>query len=204
MLKTVFAMRPKYLSSFLWLLLLYALIIFFLSGTGGEKFEQLHLVLDTGNAMLSLLLAVFLLGEQHAIQPSVRNYLAIGFGMAAATELLHVLTGIEWVGAFSWIAAYTHILRPATWPPSTYLLPLSLAWTFWLMRRNSALRPAVFAAGIVPLTVGLFVLSFMLPRYMDTGILGIQRPTQVPLLLLWLSGDQQKDANLIGQSGVGF
>ncbi len=186
MLKMVSTIRPRYLSSFLWLLLLYALIIFSLSGTGDEKFEQLHLVLDTGNAILSLLLAVFLLGEQHAIQPSVRNYLVVGFGLAAATELLHALVGIEWVGWFSWIATHTDTLRPATWPPSTYLLPLSLAWAFWLMRRNSALQPAVFAAGIGLLTVGLFALSFMLPRYVDTGILGIQRPTQAPLLLLWL------------------
>jgi diguanylate cyclase (GGDEF)-like protein/PAS domain S-box-containing protein len=185
-LKTALALRSRYLSNFLWLLLLYALIILALSGTGEGEFEQLHLVLDTSNAILSLLLAVFLLGEQHAIKPSVRSYLAIGFGLAAATELLHALVGIEWVGWFSWIATHTDTLRPATWPPSTYLLPLSLAWTFWLMRRNSALQPAVFAAGMVLLTVGLFALSFMLPRYVDTGILGIQRPTQAPLLLLWL------------------
>ena len=185
MLKAVSIMRPRYLSSFLWLLLLYALIILALLGTGEEKFAQLHLVMDTTNATLSLLLAVFLLGEQYAIQTNVRSYLAIGFGLAAATELLHALIGIEWIGWFSWIAVNSETLRPATWPPSTYLLPLSLAWTFWLMRRNSALRPAVFAAGIVLLTVGLFVLSFMLPRYVDTGILGIQRPTQAPLLLLW-------------------
>src|SRR4030067_2015987 len=64
MLKAVSIMRPRYLSSFLWLLLLSALIIFALLGTGEEKFVQLHLVMDTTNAVLSLLLAVFLLGEQ--------------------------------------------------------------------------------------------------------------------------------------------
>ena len=186
MLKAVSVMRPRYLSSFLWLLLLYALIILALLGTGEEKFAQLHLVMDTTNAVLSLLLAVFLLGEQYAIQPNVRSYLVIGFGLAAATELLHALIGIEWIGWFSWIVANSDTLHPATWPPSTYLLPLSLAWTYWLMRRNSALRPAVFAAWIVLLTLGLFALSFMMPRYVDTGILGIQRPTQAPLLLLWL------------------
>jgi diguanylate cyclase (GGDEF)-like protein/PAS domain S-box-containing protein len=186
MLEAVSAMRPRYFSNFLWLLLLYALIILALLGTGEEKFVQLHLVMDTTNAVLSLLLAVFLLGEQYAIRPNVRSYLVIGFGLAAATELSHALIGIEWIGWFSWIQSNSEILRPATWPPSTYLLPLALAWTFWLMRRNSALRPAVFAAGIMLLTVGLFALSFMLPRYVDTGILGIQRPTQAPLLLLWL------------------
>lgn len=36
------------------------------------------------------------------------------------------------------------------------------------------------------LTVLLFVLSFILPKYIDTGLLGIQRPTQIPLLFLWI------------------
>ncbi len=185
MFKTVFAMQSKYLSNFLWFLLLYALVISALLGAGEEKFEHLHLVLDISNAMLSLLLMLFLLGEQYQIQPNVREYLAIGFGIAAATELLHALIGIEWGGWFAWIQIYSGTLRPATWPPSTYVLPLAMAWTFWLAKRKSALRPALFAAGIALLTAGLFALSLMLPRYVDTGILGIQRPTQVPLLLLW-------------------
>lgn len=180
------ALRPKYQKPFLWFLVLYALVIFALQSTGDEKFEHLHLGLDTSNAILSMLLAVFLLGERHAIQPYVRHYLIIGFGFAAGTELLHALIGIEWSGWFVWIEDYSPMLRPATWPPSTYVLPLSMAWAYWLMRRNASLSPALFAAGIAVMTLGLYVLSFNLPRYVDTGILGIQRPTQVPLLFLWV------------------
>lgn len=179
------AFRPRYLKPFLWFLVLYALVIFALQSTGEEKFEHLHLGLDTSNAILSMLLAVFLLGERHAIQPYVRNYLIIGFAFAAGTELLHALIGIEWSGWFAWIEDYSPMLRPSTWPPSTYVLPLSMAWAYWLMRRNASLSPALFAVGIAAMTLGLFVLSFNLPRYVDTGILGIQRPTQVPLLFLW-------------------
>ncbi len=179
------ALRPRYLKPFLWFLVLYALVIFALQSTGEEKFEHLHLGLDTSNAILSMLLAVFLLGERHAIQPYVRNYLIIGFAFAAGTELLHALIGIEWSGWFAWIETYSPMLRPSTWPPSTYVLPLAMAWAYWLMRRNATLSPALFAVGIAVMTLGLFVLSFNLPRYVDTGILGIQRPTQVPLLFLW-------------------
>jgi diguanylate cyclase (GGDEF)-like protein/PAS domain S-box-containing protein len=179
------ALRPRYLKPFLWFLVLYALVIFALQSTGEEKFEHLHLGLDTSNAILSMLLAVFLLGERHAIRPYVRNYLIIGFAFAAGTELLHALIGIEWSGWFVWIGDYSPVLRPSTWPPSTYVLPLSMAWAYWLMRRNASLSPALFAVGIAIMTLGLFVLSFNLPRYVDTGILGIQRPTQVPLLFLW-------------------
>lgn len=179
------AMRPRYLKSFLWFLALYALVILVLQSTGEERFEHLHLGLDTSNAILSLLLAIFLLGERHALHPHVRSYLVIGFGFAAGTELLHALIGIEWSGWFEWIEAYSPTLRPATWPPSTYVLPLAMAWAYWLMRRNATLSPALFAVGMAAMTLSLFALSFSLPRYVDTGILGIQRPTQLPLLLVW-------------------
>lgn len=180
------SLLPKYLGTFLWALLLYALVILAMWGTGEEKFTYLHLGLDTSNAILSMLLAVFLLGERHSLQANVRNYLAIGFAFAAATELLHALVGIEWVGWFSWIDTYSSTLRPATWPPSTYVLPFALAWAYWLMRRNFRLSPVLFAVGMLVLMVGLFALSFVLPRYVENGMLGIVRPTQVPLLLLWL------------------
>lgn len=185
MLISLTTARPRYLKTFLWFLALYATIIGVLWGTGNEKFERLHLGLDTSNAILSMLLALFLLGERHAIQPNMRNYLVIGFSFAAGIELLHALIGIEWSGALAWIEGYSGTLRPATWPPSTYVLPLAMAWAYWLMRRNAMLSPALFALGMAALTLGLFALSFNLPRYMDTGILGIQRPTQVPLLLVW-------------------
>jgi PAS domain S-box-containing protein len=177
--------RSRYLNTFFWFLGFYALIIGVLWNTGEDKFEHLHLALDTSNAILSMLLAVFLLGERHTLQPNIRNYLVIGFGFAAGTELLHALIGIEWGGWFAWVAQYSGILRPATWPPSTYVLPLAMAWTYWLIRRNAKLPPAMFTLGMLVISAGLFTLSLYLPRYVDTGILGIQRPTQVPLLLLW-------------------
>ncbi len=179
-------LRPKYLNIFLWLTSLYAFFILVLWGTGTEIFEHLHLGLDTSNAILSLLLAIFLLGERHTIQPNVRNYLVIGFGFAAGTELLHALIGIEWSGSFSWIQDYSPTLRPATWPPSTYALPLAMAWAYCLIRRNATLSPYLFGVGMAVMTMSLFALSFYLPRYVDTGILGIQRPTQAPLLFLWI------------------
>jgi len=183
---TISNLRPKYLHLFLWSLALYALVIFSLWDTGDKVYTYLHLGLDTSNAILSLLLAMFLLSERHAIQPNVRNYLVIGFGFAAGTELLHALVGIEWSGWFFWIEQYSSMLRPTTWPPSTYVLPLAMTWIYWLSRRNATLSPGLFAAGMGAVTLVLFALSFKLPNYADTGILGIQRPTQIPLLLLWV------------------
>lgn len=165
----------------------YALIALVLAHSGEEVFEHLHLLLDSANGILSLLLAIFLAAEHYRIEPTLRKCLIIVFGFTAATEILHALVGIEWTGSMSWVREYAHTVRPATWPPSAYILPLGLAWLLWQMPRQSTLRPAMFAAGIALLTLVLISLGLALPKYVDTGILGIQRPTQVPLILLLLA-----------------
>lgn len=184
-MNTTTTLQTKYKNIFLVMMGLYALLVFILIGTGAEKFEHLHLELDISNAILSLLLAVFLLGERHEIQSNVRSYLVIAFGFAAATEFIHAMIGVEWTGSLAWVQEYSTILRPATWPPSTYVLPLAMAWSYWLMRRKAPFPPMLFGLGLLLLTIGLTALSLYLPRYIDTGILGIQRPTQVPLLFIW-------------------
>lgn len=177
---------PRYRPVFLGFLFLYAVFIAALSGQGDVKFLHLHLLLDVSNGILSMLLAIFLMAEQHAISPGFRKYLITGFAFAALTELLHAFIGIEWEGTFAWVQAYSGFLRPATWPPSTYVLPLVLAWALYLKRKNSTLPTVLFAAGVLLLSVALFSLSFALPQYVNPGFLGIHRPTQIPVLFLWL------------------
>src|SRR3989339_1547953 len=137
----------KYRKIFLIFLLLFAVTVFTLSGMGDLRFESLHLLLDTTNGILSLMLALFLLAEQSQIEANIRKNLAAGFAFAALTELLHALVGIEWAGEFAWIGTYANMLRPATWSPSNYVLSLALLWAIWLMRRKVVLLPGVFAAG---------------------------------------------------------
>jgi diguanylate cyclase (GGDEF)-like protein/PAS domain S-box-containing protein len=168
------------------MVLTYALLVWVFFGQGDTKFESLHLLLDTSNGLLSLLLAFFFMAEQHSITKRVRLFLAIGFATAAFTEILHALVGIEWTGSLSWIETSSKSLRPATWPPSTYALPFALAWAFWLKRRQSELPVRWFISGLIVVTAIFYTVSYLLPKYFDTGILGIQRPTQGPLLLLWL------------------
>lgn len=164
--------------------LAYALVLAMLASTGASLFEDLHLALDVANGMLSLLLAVFLLAEQHRMPAQMRAWLALAFGMAACTEILHALVGVEWLGVMAWVSDYAHTLRPATWPPSAYLLPLGLAWIHLLKRRESQLSSARFMLGLGAIALLLFALALNLPKYVDTGILGIQRPTQAPLMVL--------------------
>jgi diguanylate cyclase (GGDEF)-like protein/PAS domain S-box-containing protein len=179
--------HAKYFSTFREILLAYALIVLILLQQRDSIFEHLHLVLDTSNGILSLLLALFLQAQQYHIKNHVRQYLVIAFGAAAFSEILHALVAIEWGGPLLWIQEYSHSLRPTTWPPSTYLLPIALSWLLWLEQRNIILPRKQFATGLIICAIALYVLAWMLPRYLDTGILGIQRPTQIPVLFLLLA-----------------
>jgi vacuolar-type H+-ATPase subunit I/STV1 len=153
---------------------------------GTTDFPRLHLVIDVSNGILSLLLAVFLMAEQYDLKNNIRNYLVIGFGVAAFTEILHALVGIEWFGHLAWIQDYSNQLRPATWPPSTYALPIALFWLLRLEITSTDLSIKAFKGGMLAITILLYALSLNLPKYVDTGILGIQRPTQVLVLIILL------------------
>jgi len=162
------------------------LAILILAGTGDDKFEHLHLGLDISNGILSLLLAVFLLGERHSIEPNARNYLVIGFGFSAAAEWLHTLGGFAWSGWFAGVNTYSAMWLAASWIPASLVLPLALAWVYKLMRCKCSLSPGRFAAGMVALTLGSVLLALALPRLIDGGLPVVIRVVQVFLLLFWV------------------
>lgn len=164
----------------MWFLGFYALLVLMLAGSNDDKFEYLHFGLDIGNGILSVLLALFLAGERHSIEPEARNYLVIGFAFSAAAQWLHTLSG--W---FVGVNAYSGMLATASWMPASYLLPLVLAWVYKLMRCQCSLSSARFVAGMAALTLGLVVLSLVLPNLVAGGMQGIGRIAQLPLLLLW-------------------
>lgn len=169
--------------SFFAVVLLYGLTTWFLSGTEGIAFERLHIALDSSNAMLSGLFALFLwITAAFRREPGVLSRLGIAFALAAATELLHALIGIEWQGKWAWINATSQVLRPATWPPSTYLLPLAMGLALWAEQKKIALLP--FTSGLLLVGAGLYAVFFNLPSYLDTGFLGVHRPYQAPVLIL--------------------
>jgi len=177
--------HTQFTGTFLRYLFFFGLLVWVLLRQGDEVFEHLHLVIDTSNGVLSLMLPLFLLSMQHSIAREFRQYLVIGFGLAAGTEILHALVGIEWTGPMLWVATYSHVIRPATWPPSTYVLPIAMALGLWLQTRKRKLTAVHFSALLSAVTVALYGLAAALPKYIDTGLWGIYRPTQIPLLFLW-------------------
>jgi PAS domain S-box-containing protein len=165
------------------LVAIYAMLAWLLAGTGHLIFENLHIALDVGNATMSSLFSLFLWGSFKANGARYcRSYVAAGFGFVAFGEILHALVGVEWSGAFAWIAEYSSTLRPATWPPSTYILPLAMLLALPMARKRQPLHLYTLMVGVsLLLLYGLFL---HLPSYVDTGVIGIHRPYQVPVLAL--------------------
>ena len=165
------------------LLGIYATLAWLLAGTGSLIFEHLHIALDVGNATMSSLFSLFLWGSFKANGARYyRSYIAAGFGFVAFGEILHALVGVEWSGSFAWIADYGSTLRPATWPPSTYILPLAMLLALPMARKRQPIHLYTLSVGVsLFLLYGLFL---HLPSYVDTGVMGIHRPFQIPVLAL--------------------
>lgn len=151
---------------------------------GRAEFLELHTVLDTTVAVLSGMLALLLWDmAQHTDSPFVR-WLSIAFSVTFALELLHVVVSIDWLGRMAWVADARAYLRPATWSPSAYLLPLAVCGALWRLQSGRG-HVAVFLglgglAGAV-----LFVLYQQLPPYTAANALGFTRPSLVGVPLLW-------------------
>jgi PAS domain S-box-containing protein len=147
-------------------------------------FPQLHAVLDTGMWLLSAVVA-FSLWEQGArSNDRLLRWLALSFAVTSTFEFLHVLVTVEWSGVLAPISRAREWLRPATWPPAAYILPVGITCAIGLaggVRWNDF----GMAAGLLILGVALLGLFSYLPRYAGPGLLGISRPTLVLVPLLW-------------------
>src|SRR4029077_10172797 len=68
----------------------------------------------------------------------------------------------------------------------TYLFPISLLLLPIIQRRGEKWLPG-YAIGLAAFAVGLFWSFDLLPRFVDTGWLGINRPSLIGAPLLWLA-----------------
>lgn len=162
----------------------FALIGGALLARGGGDYPDLHTILDTGLALLSAMLALLLWDTgAHAERPFPK-WLAVSFAATFALNLVHVLVTVEWSGALASIAQSKGVLRPATWPPSTHLLPIGIGVALWRLRRG-AVGVLGYALGIVTLAAALFAAFQLAPTYRPPGWLGITRPALIAAPLLY-------------------
>jgi len=164
----------------------YIIIIFGLLSGSDNTLKNLHLGLETSNVILSLLLTLFLWDSIHATQQRGRRYLSVSFGLVAFIELLDAATDIGWSGWLAWLNQYAPVLERSSWSLSTYVLVIGLIWSAWLIRYKPTLSLRVFILGMGAVTVAVFWLLLLWPTRTDLGMLGMQQPTQIPLILLWV------------------
>jgi signal transduction histidine kinase len=152
--------------------------------THREGYSDLHTLLDTSMFLLSGMLALMLWGAGEQLKDALLRFLAISFMATCLLEFLHALSGIEWSGSLEGITRARNVLRPTTWPPAAYVLPIGVAGTIWLTRRGRG-HMLGFAVALVLLGAALIGVSYYLPRYSAPGWLDVTRPTLIPVPLLW-------------------
>jgi signal transduction histidine kinase/ActR/RegA family two-component response regulator len=165
-------------------LVIYGLVGGVLLAIGRRDYPDLHTILDTGIFLLSGVLALLLWDIGTRIgQPFLRR-VAISFAVAALLECAHAVVTVEWSGFLAPIASARDVLRPASWPPAAYILPIGIGGSVWLMRRGGE-RVLGFAALLILLGAALFPVFYWLPRYTAPTWLGVTRPMLIVVPVLW-------------------
>ena len=146
----------------------------------GRDFPALHTILDTAAFLLSAVLAFLLWDIGMRTGQLLARLKAACFAVVALLELLHVMTVLD----FSEAQHYAALLRPGTFSPAVYLLPLGLLAALPLSRRDFSV--SLFSVGLVIVAAGFMAFFAWVPRYSPPGLLGITRPTLLLAPLLWI------------------
>ena len=107
--------------------------------SGARDFPTLHTILDTGALVLSGVLALMMWDLGWRTGQRLARLKAVCFAVVAVLELLHVLTALQFTAEDPGVRRFAMLLRPGTWPPAAYLLPLGL-WAALLLRDRLRLR----------------------------------------------------------------
>jgi two-component sensor histidine kinase len=151
---------------------------------GPLHYPNLHTILDTGVFLLSSVLAWAFWNMRRVTGRGFPSWLSVSFVAAAALEGVHVLVTVEWWGALAPIHDAAIGLRPATWPPAGYVLPVGIILGIVVFRRPGA-NVGVLAAGLAAISALMLLLFQWLPAYSAPTWLGVTRPTLAGVPLSW-------------------
>src|SRR5436190_11377507 len=109
-----------------------------LLATGRKDFPNLHTVLDTGMFLLSGVLASLLWDMGRQTDHPFPRWTAISFAVTSFLEFVHVMVTVERSGPLAFIGQMADVLelRPSSWPPAAYVLPIGVGSSVWLARRG--------------------------------------------------------------------
>jgi len=152
---------------------------------GRHEYPELHTMLDTGMFVISVVLAASLWEMGQRIGRGFPIWVAASFGVTAALEFLHVTATIEWWDSVLPMLSLPTWLRPTTWSPSAYILPLGIGIAIWRLVRGEHPLP-LFAPVLALLSVAMFALFQYVPP-IDPAATGITRPALIGVPLLWVA-----------------
>lgn len=152
---------------------------------GPQNNPNLHTILDTSCALLSTALALLLWNVGLESGRSFPKWLAISFGVTAFFEVVHLATALDWAGPLRVIAENRDWLRPASWAPAAYVLPIGISFALWRKRlgREDA---GGFAVAVTLCGLLLFAVFRYTPAIVVPNALGMTRPQLMLAPMLWL------------------
>ncbi|GAB2176411.1 hybrid sensor histidine kinase/response regulator [Dongia sp. agr-C8] len=155
-----------------------------LLGLGRNEYPELHTMLDTGMFFLSAVLSVLLWDIGRRLERGFPGWLAAAFAATALFELFHVSATIEWWDDLVPVLLLPDWLRPTTWSPSGYILPIGISLAMWRLQRGERPMP-YFLPGLLLLGMMLFAAFQLVPANVSFNPLGITRPAQIGIPALW-------------------
>jgi len=170
--------------------LVYAIALFTLCAVAilvarADEDPLLHVFFDAGIVVVSGVLALLLWDMGSRADDRLSRLLAVALGITAAFELFHVLPALDFSRDAIDAAKIAGLLRPVTWPPAAFLLPVGVGAAYLLRKQSTNVLPA-FAIGLLLFGVGLLLIFDRFPPYSDATWLGITRPSLVLLPFLSL------------------
>ena len=112
----------------------------------GPAFPVLHTMLNTGIALVTVVLSLLFWDLGWRTGNSLVRFMAIVFAVAGFLEVLHVLAALEPASASEGLNEVWRRLRSGTWAPPAYLLPLGLGFLL-LVGPPPRTSKTVFALG---------------------------------------------------------
>ncbi|HEU5134430.1 MAG TPA: ATP-binding protein [Steroidobacteraceae bacterium] len=170
--------------------LVYALALFTFCAVAilvapADESPYMHTFFDAGIFVVSGVVAVLLWDMGWRTDDDLTRLIAVAIGLNAMFELIHVLPALEVSRDAVDAARLAGLVRPVTWPPAAFLLPIGLCAAYALRKRSSYAQPAL-AIGLLILGAVLLWIFDPIPPYTAPTWFGVTRPSLslVPFLSL--------------------
>ncbi len=145
---------------------------------------SLHTFFDGAAFLLAGVLALLLWDIGWRANDNFARLLAVAFAITAGFELFHVSAAIEFSTNPTEVQARALRLRPATWPPAAYILPIGVGVAYWVRNFNRRVVLA-YSLGLALVGAGLFLLFRSIPAYTEPGWFGVTRPSLALVPVAW-------------------